>query len=101
MAPELDPRQGHGDSTAFLTAPEDAPSHRKAPSASPLPSGTSLTMIGTLVVTILLAADFIQTVLGVVRDRIPAMALLRSLVYLFASLGVTAFFYVFRRAQSR
>ena len=60
-----------------------------------------LAMIGTLMVTILLAVDFIQTVLGVVRDMIPAMALLRSLVYLFASLSVTAFFYVFHRAQSR
>jgi len=60
-----------------------------------------LALIGTLVLTILVAVDFVHTVLGVVRDMIPAMALLRSLVYLFASLSVTAFFYVFHRAQSR
>jgi hypothetical protein len=36
----------------------------------------------------------------VVHDLIPAMALLRSLVYLFASLTVTVFFYVFDREGS-
>jgi hypothetical protein len=66
-----------------------------------LKTASLLALIGTLVLTILFAVDFIRTVLGVVRDLIPAMALLRSLVYLFASLSVTAFFYVFHRAQSR
>jgi len=66
-----------------------------------LKSAALLALIGTLLLTILLAADFINTVLGVLRDVIPAMALLRSLVYLFASFCVTAFFYVFNRAQSR
>lgn len=60
-----------------------------------------LALIGTFLLTILLAADFINTVLGVLRDLIPAMALLRSLVYLVAGLSVTVFFYVFSRAQSR
>ena len=50
--------------------------------------------------TILLAADFITTVLGLIRDVVPAMALLRSLVYALASLSVTLFFYVFQKAQS-
>lgn len=60
-----------------------------------------LALIGTVVLTILLAVDFVQTVLNVVRNLIPAMALLRSLVYLFASISVTAFLYVFHGAQSR
>jgi hypothetical protein len=47
-----------------------------------------------------IGGDFINAVLGVVRGLIPAMALLRSLVYLFASSTVTAFFWVFRRGQS-
>jgi hypothetical protein len=34
------------------------------------------------------------------RDLIPAMALLTSLVRLFASLSVLVFFYVFYRTQS-
>ena len=38
---------------------------------------------------------------GVSRDVVPAMALLRSLIYLLASLTVTVFFYFFQRAQGR
>jgi hypothetical protein len=34
------------------------------------------------------------------RDLIPAMALLTSLVHMFVSFGVWVFFYVFYRAQS-
>jgi hypothetical protein len=48
-----------------------------------------------------LAADFIMTVSGVLNEVVPAMALLRSLVYLLASLSVTVFFYAFNKAQSR
>jgi uncharacterized membrane protein len=64
-----------------------------------LKNAAFLALIGTLLLTITLAGDFINTVLGVVHDLIPAMALLRSLVYLFASLTVTVFFYVFNREQ--
>jgi len=59
-----------------------------------------LALIGTLVLMILLALDFIKTLSGVLNDVVPAMALLRSLVYLLASLSVAVFFYVFHRAQS-
>ena len=58
-----------------------------------------LALIGTLLLTILLALDFIITVSGVLGDVVPAMALLRSLIYLFASLSVTVLFYVFYRNQ--
>jgi hypothetical protein len=60
-----------------------------------------LAVIGTLLLTILLAVDFIKTVSGVLNDLIPPMALLRSLDYLLASLSVTLFFYVFHKTQSR
>ena len=66
-----------------------------------LKNAAFLALIGTLVLTVLTAADFIHVILGVARDVIPAIALLRSLVYLFASLSVTVFFYVYNRAQSR
>ena len=66
-----------------------------------LKNAAFLALIGTLLLTILLSADFINAVLAVVRGLIPGMALLRSLIYLFASLAVTVFFYVFNRAQSR
>jgi hypothetical protein len=45
-------------------------------------------------------ADFINTVTGIMHEVVPAMALLRSLVYLLASLTVTVFFYVFQKSQS-
>jgi hypothetical protein len=56
-----------------------------------------LALIGTLVLTIILAADFINSVLAVVRGLVPAMALLRSLVYLVASVTLTVFSYAFNR----
>jgi hypothetical protein len=64
-------------------------------------NATFLAFIGALLLTVLTAADFISVVLGVARDVIPAMALVRSLIYLFASLCATVFVYVFNRTQSR
>jgi uncharacterized membrane protein len=66
-----------------------------------LKNGAFLALIGTILLTLLLAADFIKAVSGVLSDVIPAVVLLRSLIYLIASLSVTVFFYVFSRAQSR
>jgi hypothetical protein len=59
-----------------------------------------LALVGVILMTVLVAADFINVVAGLMRDVIPAMALLRSLVHLFASFAVTVFFYVFHRAQA-
>ncbi len=66
-----------------------------------LKNAAFLALIGTLLLTVLVAIDFINTVSGVLHDLLPAVALVRSLVYLFASLCVTVFFYVFQRAQTR
>jgi len=65
-----------------------------------LKNAALLALIGTVLLTVLLAAHFISTLLGVLRDLIPAMALVGSLVYLFASFSVLVFFYVFYRKQS-
>jgi len=65
-----------------------------------LKSAAFLALIGMLLLTILSAADFVNITLGVVRGLIPAMAIVRSLIYLFASLCVTIFFWVFHRSQS-
>ncbi len=64
-----------------------------------LKNASALALIGMVVLTILAAADFIHTCAGIVRDVIPMMALLRSLIYLFASITVTVFLFVFYRAQ--
>jgi len=65
-----------------------------------LKNAALLALIGIIVLTLLVLAHFISTVLGVMRDVIPAIALLTSLVHLFASLSVVVFFYVFYRKQS-
>jgi hypothetical protein len=65
-----------------------------------LKNAALLALIGTILLTVLVAASFISTVLGVMRDVIPAMALLTSLVHVFSSVSILVFFYVFHRAQS-
>jgi hypothetical protein len=65
-----------------------------------LKNAALLALIGIILLTVLVVASFISTLLGVMRDLIPAMALLTSLVHMFASFGVWVFFYVFYRAQS-
>ena len=65
-----------------------------------LKNAALLALIGTTLLTLLVLAHFISTVLGVMHELIPAMALLTSLVHLFASLSVLVFFYVFYRKQS-
>jgi hypothetical protein len=65
-----------------------------------LKSAALLALIGIGLLTVWVTAGFITIVLGVMRDVIPAMALLTSLVHLFASVSVLVFFYVFHRAQS-
>jgi hypothetical protein len=66
-----------------------------------LKNAALLALIGMVLLTVLVVSNFISTVLGVMRDLIPAMALLTSLVHVFASLSVLVFFFVFHRAQSR
>jgi hypothetical protein len=66
-----------------------------------LKTAAFLALVGTLLLTVLLAMDFVNSLLAVVRGLIPAMAVLRSLICLVAGLTVTLFFYVFHKAQSR
>lgn len=65
-----------------------------------LKNAAFLALVAMILLTVLMAVDFINTTLGVLRDLIPAMALLRSLVYLLASLGLLVFLYVFHKRQS-
>ncbi len=66
-----------------------------------LKSAALLALIGTLLFTILMALDFIKAVSGFLGDVMPLMSLLRTLVYLLASLSVAIFFFAFYKAQSR
>ena len=65
-----------------------------------LKNAALLALIGTILLTVLVLAHFISTVVGVMHEVIPAIALLASLVHLFASITVVVFFYVFYRKQS-
>lgn len=62
-----------------------------------LRNAASLALVGTLLLTIVLAVDFVNALVAVLRDLIPMIALLRSMVYVFASICVTLFFFAFTR----
>jgi hypothetical protein len=64
-----------------------------------LKSAAFLALVGMILLTVLLIADFINVFLGVIRDIVPVVMLLRSLIYTLASLAVTVFFWVFYRGQ--
>jgi hypothetical protein len=59
-----------------------------------------LALIGTILVTALLAFDLIRNVLNVVWGLVPAVTLFASLIYAFGALSVAVFFFVFHKAQS-
>jgi hypothetical protein len=65
-----------------------------------LKNAALLALIGTLLRTILLVAGLISDVLNVTRGLIPAMRMLSSLIYAFAALAVTVFFFAFHKSQS-
>jgi hypothetical protein len=65
-----------------------------------LKTAALIALIGMMLLTVLVAADFIKVVTGIMQDVVPAVALLRSVVYVLASLTVTDFFYVFYKKQS-
>ena len=64
-----------------------------------LKSAAFLALIALSLLSVLLLADLITNFLGVLRDFIPVMALLKSLVYTFASVSLAVFFYLFHKTQ--
>ena len=65
-----------------------------------LKSAAFFALIGMILLTVLLAAGFIRDVSAILAGAIAAIALLKSLIYLLASLSVAVFLYVFYKAQS-
>ena len=65
-----------------------------------LKSAAFLALIALSLLSVLLLADLITNFLGVLRDFIPVMAFLKSLVYTFASVSLAVFFYLFHKTQS-
>jgi hypothetical protein len=64
-----------------------------------LKNAALLALIGTIVMTALLLWTFVLTFLNVLRDLVPAVALLQSFIYAFGCFSVAVFFYLFHRAQ--
>ena len=65
-----------------------------------LKNAAFLALIALSLLSVLLLADLITNILGVLRGFIPVMALLKSLAYAFASVSLAAFFYFFHNTQS-
>jgi hypothetical protein len=84
--------------SAAARLPYDAKNVHTAPMS--LKNASIVALAATLLLSILLAVDFINTLTGVIRDIIPAVAIIRSFIYLFAAAGATLFFYVFSRSRS-
>jgi len=64
-----------------------------------LKNAAFLALIGTLLVTILLAMGFINDVFGVARGLIPPVRLVTSLIETFAGVSGVVFFFVVHRRQ--
>jgi hypothetical protein len=64
-----------------------------------LKNAALLALIGTILMTALLAWTFVLTSSMYWRDLVPAVTLLQSFVYAFGCFSVAVFFYLFHRAQ--
>ena len=65
-----------------------------------LKNAAFLALIGVILLTVLVAVGFIRDISSSLAGAIAAIALLKSGVYLLASLSVAVFLYVFHKAQS-
>jgi hypothetical protein len=64
-----------------------------------LKNAALLALIGTTLMTALLAWTLVLTFLNALRDLVPAVTLFSSFIYAFGCFSVAVFFYVFHRAQ--
>ncbi len=62
-------------------------------------SAALFALIGMLFLTIVVAFDFIDVVIGISGGIVPALAFFRALIYLLASLSLLVFFFVFHNRQ--
>jgi hypothetical protein len=62
-----------------------------------LKSAAFLALIGMILVAILRLYDLVSTIINVMGGLVPAMTLVSSLIYAFASVGLAAFFFVYHK----
>jgi hypothetical protein len=65
-----------------------------------LKNAALMALVGMLLVTIVLAVGFVISLTGFLRDVVPALSLLASLIRLFGALSLAAFFWVFHKGQN-
>ena len=58
-----------------------------------------LAFVGTLLLSVLLALDFINAVVAYVRNLVPVIPVLRSAIYVFAGVCLTMFLFTFSRRE--
>ena len=63
-------------------------------------SAAFLALIGAVLVAIVLVVGFVLDLLNVIRGLVPALRLVTSFIYAFASVGAVVFLWVFRNGQS-
>jgi hypothetical protein len=63
-------------------------------------SAASLALIGAVLVAIVLVVGFVLDLLNALQGLVPALKLITSLIYAFASVVAVVFLWVFRSAQS-
>jgi len=63
-------------------------------------SAASLALIGAVLVAIVLVVGFVLDLLHVIRGLVPALRLVTSFIYAFASVGAVVFLWVSRNGQS-
>jgi hypothetical protein len=64
-----------------------------------LKNAALLALLGTILLTILLAMSFIASLTGFMRGVVPAMSLLAALIRVLATMSLAVFFWVFHKAQ--
>lgn len=64
-----------------------------------LKSAALVALIGMLLLTLVVAVDFLNTVAADIRGLVPAVKVLTSFVELVATLGLSVFLFVFHRNQ--
>ena len=65
-----------------------------------LKNASLLALFGMILLTVVVAADLIRDLAGVVRGIVATGVLLRSVIYTFASVVLTVFLVVFYKRQS-
>jgi hypothetical protein len=64
-----------------------------------LKTSALLALVGMLMLTILLAMGLLRDITGFLGGVVPLQAMMRSLIYVFASVSAMVFFYAFHKAQ--